>query len=280
MGTVTSKESQLSRQIDQQLKAAADRRPRLLCLGEPLPPVSSTLQCDFIQLPQQPPYSSPDNIVNNNNKSRKWLQLLAAASQSDTTQGIVFTVPLTWYEQSTEDVSNNKTTNSSNKLQQALNYFSIIRKHFYNLSIVVILTNRPEFTARIRSGEEDMVDHFPRFPGAPEDPTAALHFIRNEFKRLFYESRISDDWANLFILYDDGCKRQRSTFLAQAIHAIGKTHSFAHIDDMLTPCHGLSLATTTSTTKKVSLKSCKHREQVRTNPISSDESCSESTNRV
>lgn len=257
MGAVPSKESLISRQIDQNLQRAAEQRPRLLCLGEPLPPVSSTLACDFVQLPQP------------SSKSLKWLNLLAAASRTGTTQAIVFTVPLTWYEQCNQD--------GSNQLQQAMEYFKSIRRHFSHLSIIIILTDRPDFTTRIRSGDVDLVDHFPYYPGAPEDPVAALAYVRNEFKRLFYESRTSDDWATLYVLYDDGCKQLRSKFIAQAIHAIRKTDSFAHMNDMLTPYTAGVLAP--RSTPPVG-KTRKRREEERTIRLSSDESCSESTSRI
>jgi hypothetical protein len=257
MGIRPSKETLISREIDSHnQKQAATRTPRLLCLGEPLPPVSSSLVCDFVYIKQQ--------------RSQKWLQLLAAAE--DTTQAIVFTVPLIWYEEPVEEG-----TKRSNKLQNAMEYFRVIRRNLRNRSMIVILTHRPEFAARIRGGEVDFVDHFPHYQGPPEDPAAALHFVRNEFKRQFYESsKACDNWANLFILYDDGCKQLRSTFLAQAIDAIRKTDSFAHIEDMLTPCHGVKV----SSTAVQAAKSTKRREETRTVPLSSQESSSESMDRI
>lgn len=250
MGTAISKESLISRQIDQNLKKAAKQPSRLLCLGHPIPPVSSTLSCELVQLPQ------PQQNLS------KWLNLLATAF--DTIEAIVFTVPLIWYEQCNKD--------KTNKLQQAMQYFGLIRRHFRNLSIIIILTERPAFSARIHEGDVDMLDHFPNYLGAPEDPAAALAFIRNEFKRLFYESRASDDWATLYILYDDGCKRLRSKFIAQAINAIRRTDSFAHINDMLTPCQPFHVSSG-------STKASRGSEETRTLQMSSDLSSSQSSDR-
>ncbi|GAX20675.1 hypothetical protein FisN_32Hh064 [Fistulifera solaris] len=256
MGIRPSKETLISREIDSHnRKRAVTRTPVLLCLGEPLPPVCSSLACDFVYIKQQ--------------RSQKWLQLLATAE--DTTQAIVFTVPLIWYEESIKD---SDSFTRGNKLQQAMEYFRVIRKHLRNRSIIVILTHRPEFAARIRGGEVDLVDQFPHYQGPPEDPAAALHFVRNEFKRLFYESSKAS-WANLFLLYDDGCKQLRSTFLAQAVDAIRKTDSFAHIEDMLTPCHGVKVS---STVKPAN--SMKRREETQTVRLSSHESSSELTDRI
>ncbi|GAX12914.1 hypothetical protein FisN_32Lh064 [Fistulifera solaris] len=252
MGIRPSKETLISREIDSHnRKRAATRTPVLLCLGEPLPPVCSSLECDFHYIKQQ--------------RSQKWLQLLAAAE--DTTQAIVFTVPLIWYE---EPVENSR----GNKLQQAMEYFRVIRRHLRNRSIIVILTHRPEFAARIRDGDVDLADQFSEYQGPPEDPAAALHFVRNEFKRLFYESSKAS-WAHLFLLYDDGCKQLRSTFLAQAVDAIRKTDSFAHIEDMLTPCHGVKVSSAVK-----AANSMKRREETRTVQLSSHESSLELMERI